>query len=252
MTVEQQLTSLGFKDNEILVFLAVLELGEPTVGGVEQETGLHKQIIYNVAEGLRRKGLLVIVEIRGRKRFRVNSPAVLEEFAEERLRQAKSVVPQLIQRANKKVMPDRIRTYRGRRNVQHYYVESIRQQPGDSNIYILGIDSDRYFEIMNPESSSYRRFEDIRVRRNIQISLLLFGAEGREAELNKGRPHIELRLLEKAVRGPMDIMIWHGHVGMLFYENEPYVLDIEGQDTVKGFHEYFRVLWEEAHLIRTM
>ena len=52
MTLEQELAQLGLKENEIKVYIAALELGEPAVGDIERQTALHKQLIYNAASSL--------------------------------------------------------------------------------------------------------------------------------------------------------------------------------------------------------
>lgn len=246
MTLEQELARLGLKENEVKVYLASLELGEPTVGQIEKQTGLHKQLIYNAAKALEGKQLLSIYEIRGRKRFAVDNPAALEDRARARLEEAQSLIPRLLELSNKKRGADKIRIYRGKKGVHQYYLQSIRNQPKESSMYILGVNSRRYFEIFEQDGIPYRRMEQTRTSRKITWKLLLFGPKESEIQSNKGRPYLEISLIPDAVRAPFDIMIWHDHVGMLFYGDEPYVLDIVGQETVKGFREYFQVLWKQG------
>src|SRR3989344_85877 len=224
MTLEQELAQLGLKEHEVQVYLAILELGEPSVGDIEKQINLHKQLIYNAASSLQEKSLISIHEIRGRKRFSVSNPAALEENAHARLRKAQELVPLLFDRANKKREADKVRTYRNTKGVQQYYLDSIR----------------------------YERFEHTRLERRIALHLLLFGSEEKEIDLNKGRSHLDLRLFEETIQGPMDIMIWHDHVGMLFYGEEPYILDIIGQQTVVGFKNYFAIMWKQATPVNTI
>ena len=49
LTIPKQLEELGLSKNEALVYLAVLELGEPGIGEVETQTNLHKQFSYQIA-----------------------------------------------------------------------------------------------------------------------------------------------------------------------------------------------------------
>lgn len=246
MTLEGQLLQLGLKENEVSVYIAALELGEPGVGDIEKKSGLHKQLIYIAAASLESRGLLSIQEIRGRKRFSVTDPAAIEELAQEQLRHAKATIPLLYERANRKRSTDKVRIYRGIKGVQQYYIDSMRRQPSGSEVFILGVNSERYFEIFEQEGIPYQRFETTRKDQKVKLNLLLFGTQEKEIQLNQYRPNVELRLLTHAVQGPMDIMIWQNHVGMLFYSDEPYVLDIMGQDTSQGFQEYFSVLWNQA------
>jgi sugar-specific transcriptional regulator TrmB len=246
MTIEQQLESLGLKKNEIKVYLAVLELGEPLVGQIEQQGKLHKQLIYQAAENLQNKGLLSIHEIRGRKRFTVADPSVLEEQVKARLSTARDLVPKLYELANKKRAADHIRIYRGKKGVQQYYLEIIRKIPAGATVYILGVNSARYFEIFNQQESAYQTFEKKRLTKKVQLKLLLFGPKESEIALNKARQFVVLRLLTDKIQAPMDIMVWHDRVGLLFYEPEAYVLDIVGQATVEGFREYIKAFWSGA------
>ncbi|OGY37328.1 MAG: hypothetical protein A3E36_02630 [Candidatus Andersenbacteria bacterium RIFCSPHIGHO2_12_FULL_45_11b] len=252
MTLEQELAQLGLKEHEVQVYLAILELGEPSVGDIEKQINLHKQLIYNAASSLQEKSLISIHEIRGRKRFSVSNPAALEENAHARLRKAQELVPLLFDRANKKREADKVRTYRNTKGVQQYYLDSIRKQAEKSEVSILGVNSERYFEIFAKDSISYERFEHTRLERRIALHLLLFGSEEKEIDLNKGRSHLDLRLFEETIQGPMDIMIWHDHVGMLFYGEEPYILDIIGQQTVVGFKNYFAIMWKQATPVNTI
>ncbi len=159
MTIEQELEQLGLKENEVRVYLAVLGLGEPLVGDIEKQTGLHKQLIYNAAEKLHTEGLLSIHEIRGRKRFSVPNPAALEERAKAYLQKTQQLIPQLMDLANVKRAADDIRIYRSVKGVQHYYLETIKQQPSGSEVLVLGVNSERYFEIFQPQEAAFQNFE---------------------------------------------------------------------------------------------
>ncbi len=244
--LQEKLEQIGFKKNEAAVYVAVLELGEPMVGDVETQTGMHKQLIYNAAEHLLAQGLIEIAEIRGRKHFRATDPTLVEERLRQKAALAHNVVGELLSAANKKRVADEVRVYRGKQNVQQYFLHSMRKQPEGSTLHVLGMESERYFQIMNRQDFPFEKFERTRVERNVKMQLVLFGNPDRERALNENRKHFELRLLSEPITTPFDFDIWHDHVGMLFYAEDPYVLDIIGQETVKGFQEYFRVLWNVA------
>ncbi len=242
----EKLEQIGFKKNEAAVYMAVLELGEPMVGDVETQTGMHKQLIYNAAEHLLTDGLIEIAEIRGRKHFRATDPTLVEERLRQKAVLAHDVVGELLSAANKKRTADEVRVYRGRQSVQQYFLQSMRKQPEESTLYVLGKESERYFQIMNRQEFPFEKFERTRTERNVTMKLVLFGDPEKERALNENRKYFDLRVLTEPITTPFDFDIWYDHVGMLFYAEEPYVLDIMGQETVKGFQEYFRVLWNTA------
>lgn len=246
MTIEEQLKGLGLGKNEAKVYLAVLELGATMVGEIQDVTDLHKQLIYNAAEKLEKKNLMIIFEERGRKHFKVSDPSMLAERHKERYEQAKGLIPKLFERAGERQSADTVKVYRGQKGVHQYYLEVMRQQPEESEALILGVNSERYFKIFDKEMPAYRRMEAMRVEKQITWKLLLFAPKEDEVTKNRGREFVEVRVLPEAVQAPNDIMVWHNRVGMLFYADEPYVVDIMGADVVEGFQQYFGVLWERA------
>lgn len=242
-SLEEQLTEIGFSKNEIIVYLAVLKLGESTIGSIETATELHKQIIYNTARRLQEKNLLSIKEMRGKRYFSIDNPRALENFAEYRLDMAKKIIPDLFQMANLSHRSESVRIYKQQKGVRHYYLESIEREPKKGLIKILGVDSVRYFEIFKKDDMPFQIFERKRIELGVKIHLLLFGAMNEEIILNQERRLLELRLLKENIVTPMDIIIWHDHIGMLFYSAEPYVLDIVGKEVVDGFSNYLETLW---------
>ncbi|GEM_PF-5543308 len=246
LTLESRLEGLGLKPNEAQVYLAVLKLGEPGVGQIQELTSLHKQLIYLAAESLAARRLLSIHEVRGRKRFSVEDPAALEHDARVRLADTQALVPELLGLANADREVETVRTFRGVRKIQQYYIDQTRRMPKDDTIRVLGIESARYYTIFNPEGVPFRAFEATRHERNITMNLLMFNQGEKEARLNASRFGVELRVLESAAGVFNDIMIWHDHVALLFYSSEPYLLDIAGQETVRAFTAYFGVLWSKA------
>lgn len=250
MTLEQDLAQLGLKENEVKVYLAALEMGESTVGKIERHTNLHKQLIYNAADSLQDRGLLCINEVNGRKRFSVMDPTALEEQAKARVAKARQITPRLFELANQQRSTDKVRVFRDLKSIQQYYLESTRNQPASSEVFILGVSSRRFFEIFDQQSFAYQRLEQLRTSRHINWNIILFAGKEEEATLNKRRSLVQIKLISEAVQAPIDMMIWHNHVGLLFYGAEPYVLDISGQETAKGFKEYFQVLWNKSEVIK--
>lgn len=246
VTLEKRLEALGLKPNEAAVYLAVLKLGEPGVGQIQSATGLHKQLIYLAAETLSARRLLSIHELRGRKRFSVEDPAALEHDARMRLTEAQALVPELLGLASADREVETVRTFRGVRKIQQYYIDQTRRMPRGDTILVLGIESARYYTIFDPEGVPFRAFEATRRERDIKQNLLMFNQGEKEARLNASRYGVELRVLESEAGVFNDIMIWHDRVAFLFYSSEPYLLDIAGQETVRAFTAYFGVLWRKA------
>lgn len=250
LTIHKALEDLGLSKNEAIVYLAVLELGEPTVGDIEEQAGIHKQLIYNAATQLQDKGLMSITYIRQRRHFSVTDPSALEKQQREKLAKARSLVTELYTVTNRKRTADQTRIFKGVKGIQQYYNQTIRKQPKEGTIYILGVNSKRYFEIFNPNDFPYQSFERARLEQKVQMRLILFGAEKEEITLNRDRKYFDLRLMPEEHRAPIDIVVWDDRVALLFYAADPYLIDIIGKDTAAGFRQYFNALWKTARQVR--
>ena len=148
--------------------------------------------------------------------------------------------------ANEKRVSDQIRIYKGAKGVQQYYIESVRHQPDTVPYLVIGISSQRYFEIFPKDGFGFQTYERIRVEKKVPMHLILFGDKEKEVQMNSNRQFMDIRHLASANTAPFDIGIWHDRVALLFFTAEPYLLDIVGKDTVKGFEQYFKVFWDLA------
>jgi len=93
--VVESLSSLGLKDQESKVYLALLKLGQARVGQIADESGVQRTFIYDILDDLQETGLVSEVEIRGRKRF---SPVSLEQFKriqENKLERFEKLIPEM-------------------------------------------------------------------------------------------------------------------------------------------------------------
>ena len=246
MTLHEQLSSLGLKGNEIRVYLALLKIGESLVGDVEKETGLHKQIIYNSIESLQKKGLVTVFESNGRKHFVVDDPGSIEDRAEKQFKQAQSIVPELMKIASTKRKVNELKIWKDKRGVRQYYIEALKKQPENSKVHILGVNSERFFEIFPKDGPHYSQVENLRKEKKITWDILLFSPKEDEVKQNEGRRLVEMRVINEQVQSPLDMMIWRDRVGLLIYGEEPYVIDVSGSEAVEGFKEYFNVLWRKG------
>lgn len=249
MTLEARLQTLGLGPNEAKVYLAALKLGETSVGDLVRESGLHKQLVYNAAENLQHEGILIISEVHGRKHFTAADPAVLEQRIEERLGAVRGLLPALYQVASTKKQKDLVRTYTGLAAVQQYYQQSMRTQPEKTPVDVTGVGGQKFFELWQIDNPYFQQFENTRLARNIPLKLLFFLNSDQEASQLPGlkdRTDTQARIITGSAQAPIDIVVWHSHVGLLIYGKEPHLVDISGEQIVVAFRTYFELLWSKS------
>jgi len=79
---ETQLKELGLSDNEIKIYLALLEHGILNPTQLAEKTGLHRSYIYDTLDRLLEKGIINTILINNKKNYQAIDPKVLREIFE--------------------------------------------------------------------------------------------------------------------------------------------------------------------------
>lgn len=91
----EPLKNLGLSEKEVLVYLALLQLGNATPYQIAKKSGIKRPTAYVIAEELIKKGLVVHIPGEEKKRYIAKSPETFIEEHEERLLAAKKILPEL-------------------------------------------------------------------------------------------------------------------------------------------------------------
>ncbi|MCA9359632.1 hypothetical protein KC850_01185 [Candidatus Kaiserbacteria bacterium] len=92
----KQLKNLNLTDKEARVYLTLLELGPSTPYKIAKRSRLKRPTAYVIAEELVEKGLIIQVTGEKNKLYIARSPEAYFEDAEERLSNAKKILPELL------------------------------------------------------------------------------------------------------------------------------------------------------------
>jgi len=85
--IEQILSNIGLTNNEIKVYLALLELGESKTGEILNKSGLNSGRIYEILNLLQKKGLVSFIEKNNVKYFSPANPKRVLDYLEEKKKQ---------------------------------------------------------------------------------------------------------------------------------------------------------------------
>lgn len=244
--LQEHLLAFGLNANESKVYMSVFRLGDCSIGALEKETALHRQLIYNAANSLSLRGLLSIKRLGGRRRFTAAPPSTFSEIYEKGRQNVAALVRELDVEKKTSKFSGEAKLYRGNNEVHQYYLNSIAYQPIRSRVDILGIESSRFFKIFSDDQQMYKRMEELRISRKITWNILLSSSKEKELDLNQSRPLLNCRLMRNQIAAPFDIVVWRDHVGLLIYGDNVTVLDIPGDPVARGFRKYSSVLWDQG------
>lgn len=131
--IEQVLTLNGFTDKEAKIYLAALEMGEATIGGIATRTRLKRSTVYSLVEELLNRGILSIQKRRGVKRISALPPQVLIERFRHAMGLAENALPALLDMAYSSPLKPRVRFYEGVEGIKEVLLEvnnASKTEPG--------------------------------------------------------------------------------------------------------------------------
>jgi len=112
--MREELLSYGLSDKEIDLYLAALKTGDATASRLSEITGLTRTTVYDIAETLKKKGLLASYKQEKKYYFSANKPEALLTNLREKERLVKKILPSLKELRN--LQPERpiITVYKGK------------------------------------------------------------------------------------------------------------------------------------------
>lgn len=124
------LQDIGYTDKEIKFYTKALELGQFTISSISHESGIKRPTCYLIIDELIKKGLITSIP-RGRKTlYHAESPEVIINEMENRVKLAQKILPYLNQIKVKKNNAPSIKFYTGRRGIEAIYGDVLKSKPG--------------------------------------------------------------------------------------------------------------------------
>lgn len=120
-----ELVKLGLTDEEARIYVSCLEINGGPVSVIARKANVHRVSAYHTLENLLEKKLLTQYNRNGVKCFAPEAPEKLEQLALEKVKMAKSLLPQLKSLASAKGFRPRIRFYEGMDGVERVFNESL-------------------------------------------------------------------------------------------------------------------------------
>jgi sugar-specific transcriptional regulator TrmB len=237
----ENLKSLGLKDKEASVYLALLKLGEVGSSKIIKETDLHGQYVYMSLESLEEKGLVQHVIKKGRKKFTAKNPNILIKLIERQKALADKVTNQLKEIVNLPTQ-QQFETYQGKESFISHEFELLEKSPEKSELLIIGGTGDHFFEIMESVLGKYER-----IRLEKKISIRYIGSEDQQKKLAQSKSYRELfeyRILPGLFTGVVNTNIWPEAIVFNVFGKPVTAFSISNPVISVSYSQFFELLWK--------
>ena len=245
----QYLEEIGLTQNEIKVYLALLEISPTTTGPLIDKSKINHSKIYLVLEKLIEKGLASYI-IQGKvKKYSAASPERIKDYLAEKKRNVEAqeeefekILPQL--NSIRKLAKDNSEAeiYKGWKGMETAY-RMIREhlKEGDEN-YIFGASTG---EAKEQTKRFFSRHIQEMIKKKIKQKII-FNEEARDyLPVYKQHPKLLFpRHLDHNT--PAEINIWLDRTMIIILKKEPIVIIITDNAVADSFRAYFEVMWASA------
>lgn len=241
MDQNEALRDLGLEPKEISAYLALLELGEATVLGISNKSGVKRPTAYLVLRSLEEKGLISRVLKDRKTLYSPQHPQKLITEANVRLKELSEIVPQLESAFNKKGGKPRVMIYEGKDQLDRAYDEMFITKGEVMYMSTITLSFEAF-------PRTFRKIEyakwgpDFSARELVDES-----EEGRKyAERVRG-PYRQVKFIPKEMLPfDVDIGIFGNKALITQAKKEYFTVAIESDEISRAFRTIFEVMWRAA------
>ena len=227
-----ELKEIGLTENEIKVYLALVDNGPLLAGRISRLTGLHRRSVYDVTEMLIKKGLVGYILKNNRREFEASKPDRLIEMINEKSEMLNPVVSDLLVRYDSEKEKNETNFYKGKQGLKAIFEDQLNYK----EILILGASGDAY-EILR---FYFKWYDKKRKKKKIKVRIIAYD------DKIKGIPFSEIRYLPKKYASPVAVNIYGNKTAIVLWAKEPIVIAIREKEIADAYRKYFEVMWRVA------
>ena len=237
------LKEIGFSDREIKVYLALLELGQSTVGPIASRTRIQHSKIYQTLEKLIDKGLASFIIKSKTKYFQAQNPKQILNMLKEKERRFSELLPKLQQKRKFSQEQQIATVYEDYKAIKAMF-ESILEELNNKSYYYVFAFKEEY-----TESKLASRF-----LRNIHIQLSEKKVDDRlianisiKKEFKKNYSGIKnMKYRFTNINLPLGLMIINNRVINWVWGERPTAIEIISNQIAQQYKKFFLEIWKTS------
>ncbi len=239
------LRKIGLTNNEIKVYLTLLELGSVPAGELIKKVELHRTAVYDMLERLLEKGLISYAIVSNVKHFEAIDPNQLLSYVDQRKdeledysKEIEKVLPELELKRKLAKEPLEATIFKGKQGVKSMFEDILRTK---QTLHVYGAEGrfKEFFPIY------YHHFHKKRVGSKIKIRIIYKESVRKEKRATELKL-IEMRYLPNEFDTPATTMIYGDKVTIVIWGDQPIVTLIRSGKIAKSYLSNFELLWSIA------
>lgn len=241
---KQALKELGLTNNEVEVYLTLLQGGSISVNSIAEKSGLHRQAVYDALDRLLEKGFVSFVIKNNKKFFQGIHPKKVLDYLKEKEDKFKSILPELITLTQVPREDTVVQVFKGK-NVTRTVYKDIRKEfeKQSGEILISGANEKKFMDEDRIALEQHiKRLKKLKCTERILLEEGdTFFVEGKQTKY---------KCVPKESFNPTPIFVYKNKLTTVILGNPNYAIVIENKDLADSYRKQFNMLWKIAKKIK--
>lgn len=237
------LYDLGFSEREIKVYIALLEIGETTVGPIASKTRLQHSKVYQTLEKLIDRGLLAFVIKSKTKYFQALPPKRIHSLLKEKERRFLEILPSLNAKKHQAQSPQSARVYEGYPAIKAMFDTIIDDLNHKSYYYVFAF-KEEYGS--SQAASLFLRNIHLRLSQKKVDDRLIAHQSIKKVLLENYAKILRMQVRFTHLNIPFGLMIINNKVINWVWSKRPTAIEIESEQIAKRYKEFFLDIWKNT------
>lgn len=239
--IEQTLKNIGLTDNEIKLYLVLLNNGPSHSGEIIKKTEFQSSVVFHLLDKLIEKGIVGFMLENKKKIYSASDPSIFKSLLEEREKELqktkKDLESEIIKlKKTEKIKEDTKATiFKGLKGIQSIQNDLLN----NAKEYDMYAARDTFSKSM-PKYRLY--FKEMRVAKKIRQRLIITD--------DKKKPNTKFqqkRYVPRENATPVSLMIYNQRVVFFVWDSEPpMAIVLEGNKVSTSFKNMFELMWKSA------
>ncbi|MEA3413931.1 MAG: helix-turn-helix domain-containing protein [Nanoarchaeota archaeon] len=236
---KNEFKELGLTNNEIKIYLILLENGAMNPSIISQKLSLHRGYIYDALNRMQEKGVVSFVLKENKKYFQAVNPDNLVELLKLKLNSFKKIVPKLKELSKLNKEETKVDLYKGKRVYRDLLKDIINSLKKISEIFLLNIDE----EILNKKVEPIYLEQYLNLINTKKIKEKIIIKKGNK-KLKKS--NLQYKILDEKYMGKTAQVIYGNKVALFILGNPYYLIIIDNKEIAETYRKQFSLLWKIA------
>jgi len=239
------LREVGLTNNEIEVYLTLLQKGSISVNEIAERSGLHRQAVYDALDRLLEKGFVSYVTKNNKKYFQGINPERILEYITEKGEKIKSILPDLINLTKLPREDTFVEMFKGKSIVRTVYrdiIKEFQKKPGE--VLISGVDERKFIE--EDKIALQQHLNKLRKLKCKERILIRAG----DVYFVEG-PQTTYKWISEDAFNPTPIYVYNNKLTIIIWGNPNYAIMVENKDLADSYRKQFNLLWKISKKIES-